>query len=105
MDDKDQYVILGDFNARVGSRLVGEADDGWERTRGPFGVGEVNDAGRELLSFPMLLILLEVSMKATHAITRYSTAAALKLEHIPHALCSIVLANLHTLVLDLLIDL
>ena len=28
-----------------------DADDGWECVRGPFGVGEVNDAGRELMSF------------------------------------------------------
>ena len=43
------YVILGDFNARVGSR--GGNDDPWCNVRGPHGYGESNDAGRELLAF------------------------------------------------------
>ena len=42
------YVVLGDFNARVGSR--GEKDEWWYE-RGPNGIGELNEAGRELLSF------------------------------------------------------
>ena len=37
------FVMLGDYNARVGSRNVDE--------RGPHGYGDLNDAGRELLSF------------------------------------------------------
>ncbi len=40
----EQYVILGDFNARVGSR-------GSNDVRGPHGTGESNEAGRELLTF------------------------------------------------------
>ena len=43
------YVMLGDFNARVGSRDVG--NDVWWYERGPHGYGELNEAGRELLSF------------------------------------------------------
>ena len=43
------YVMLGDFNARVGSRAVD--DDEWWYERGPHGYGELNEAGRDLLSF------------------------------------------------------
>ena len=43
-------MILGDFNARVGSRGPME-EDHWEKSRGPHGFGEMNDAGKELLSF------------------------------------------------------
>ncbi len=34
------YVMLGDFNARVGSRVDGE----WRHVRGPHGYGELNEA-------------------------------------------------------------
>ena len=44
-------MILGDFNARVGSRDPMEEEDHWEKSRGPHGFGEMNDAGKELLSF------------------------------------------------------
>ena len=40
--------MLGDFNARVGSRGV---IDEWWYERGPHGYGELNEAGKELLSF------------------------------------------------------
>ena len=43
------YVLLGDFNARVGSRMVD--DDEWWDERSPHGLGILNEAGRELLSF------------------------------------------------------
>ena len=43
------YVIMGDFNAHVGSRAI--VDDQWANVRGPHGLGETNDAGRELLTF------------------------------------------------------
>ena len=43
------YVMLGDFNARVGPReRVGKL---WGEARGPHGYGERNDAGQELLAF------------------------------------------------------
>ena len=45
----DQWIILRDFNARVGSRDF--PGDQWDGMRGPYGFGELNDAGRELLSF------------------------------------------------------
>ena len=44
----ENYVLLGDFNARVGSRVDG---DEWWQVRGPHGYGELNEAGRELLTF------------------------------------------------------
>ena len=47
---EDKFVLLGDFNARVGSRQSGIADD-WQRVRGPHGFGECNESGAELLSF------------------------------------------------------
>lgn len=54
----DKMVLLGDFNARVGSRgdaayAFGGVDlqAEWSHVRGPDGIGECNDAGKELLSF------------------------------------------------------
>ena len=52
LPSSERYVILGDFNARVGSRKA--KDDHWQRVRGPFGLGEENDAGRDLLNFLLL---------------------------------------------------
>ena len=45
----EPYVLLGDFNARVGSRHG--HDDLWNLVRGPHGFGACNYAGDELLSF------------------------------------------------------
>ena len=45
---RENFVLLGDFNAHVGSRSVGNE---WWYVRRPHGYGELNDAGRELLSF------------------------------------------------------
>ena len=51
----EHYIILGDFNAHVGSRIDRNDDDdvsdGWSGVLGPHGYGTVNDAGKELLSF------------------------------------------------------
>ena len=44
----EPFVMLGDFNARVGSRVE---DDEWWYERGPHGYGDLNEAGKELLSF------------------------------------------------------
>ena len=47
-------MLLGDFNAQVGSRpdVWNDADtDEWHDVRVPRGFGKVNDAGKELLSF------------------------------------------------------
>ena len=41
-------MLIGDFNACVGSR---NKEDEWWDERGPHGLGVLNDAGRELLSF------------------------------------------------------
>ncbi len=49
---EDMYIILGDFNARVGSR--GADDDQWQRVSGPCGLGVVNGAGADLLNFLLL---------------------------------------------------
>lgn len=46
---EEPYIVLGDFNARVGSR--NGAHDLWHGVRGPEGYGECNDAGKELLAF------------------------------------------------------
>ena len=43
------YVLLGDFNARVGSRE--SPDEEWGSMRGPHELGCANDSGKELLSF------------------------------------------------------
>ena len=44
---EENYVMLGNFNARVGSRV----DEEWWYVRGPHGYGELKEAGRELLAF------------------------------------------------------
>ncbi len=43
----DSFVLLGEFSARVGSRMD---DDEWWYVRGPCGYGKLNEAGKELLS-------------------------------------------------------
>ena len=43
------YVMLGDFNARVGSRS--EEGGQWGEVRGPHGLAEADHAGTELLTF------------------------------------------------------
>ena len=42
--DKEQLVLLGDFNARVGAN-----HDSWPTCLGPFGVGKINENGQRLL--------------------------------------------------------
>lgn len=44
----EEYIILGDFNARVGSRV---GYDDWSGVRGPHGFGKLNSSGEEFLSF------------------------------------------------------
>ena len=44
----EEYVIMDDFNARVGSRLD---YDEWSAVRGPYGFGQLNSSGAELLDF------------------------------------------------------
>ena len=45
----EKYVVLGDFNACVGSRKV--VGDQWSEVWDPHGCGVTNDAGKELLGF------------------------------------------------------
>ena len=45
----DVLLLLGDFNARVGSAGIGE--DLWRGVRERHGIGECNDAGRRFLEF------------------------------------------------------
>ena len=48
---RELYLVLGDFNARVGSRCL--RLDQWDGALGPHRLGKVNDAGKHLLlSFP-----------------------------------------------------
>ena len=44
----ESFVLLGDFNVRVGSSVE---EDEWWYVRGPHGYGETNEAGKELLAF------------------------------------------------------
>ena len=45
---RENFVLLGNFNARIGSRST---ESEWWNVRGPHSHGELNDAGRELLTF------------------------------------------------------
>lgn len=45
----DHFIVLGDFNARVGSS-DSSCEDPWRAVLGPFGFGARNSAGEELLS-------------------------------------------------------
>ena len=47
---REGFLFLGDFNARIGSRSRFEEDEWWN-VRGPHGLGIMNEAGREFLSF------------------------------------------------------
>ena len=46
----DVLIIVGDFNARVGSGVRGE-DNVWNGVRGCHGVGRMNESGEALLSW------------------------------------------------------
>ena len=48
VSDRDVLVIVGDWNARVGSNLE---DGQWDRVLGMHGLGRMNEAGLNLLSF------------------------------------------------------
>ncbi len=44
----EDFILVGDFNARIGSRT---AADEWSAVRGPHGWGQLNSSGEELLNF------------------------------------------------------
>ena len=51
VDEHDALMVVGDFNARVGSSDVGRRGRLWDGVRGVHGTGKMNEAGRELLIF------------------------------------------------------
>ena len=51
VNKQDLLMLVGDFNVRVGSTGQEGNQDVWSGVRGPHGVGEMNEAGRDLLSF------------------------------------------------------
>ena len=54
VDEHDVLLVVGDFNARVGSSKRRCSDLTWNGVRGIHGVGKMNDAGAELLSFCLM---------------------------------------------------
>ena len=46
----DVLLLVGDFNARVGSSVRCEEDPAWDGVRGLYGMGKMNEAGEALLS-------------------------------------------------------
>ena len=61
----EHYIILGDFNARIGSRYDG-GDNQWSGVLGPDGYGVINDVDKELLSF----CLASRPLYVTHGLRR-----------------------------------
>ena len=51
VNEHDVLLLVGDFNARVGSSVRCEEDPAWDGVRGLRGVGKMNEAGEALLSF------------------------------------------------------
>ena len=47
----EKYIVLGDFNACVGSRQI--IGGQWSKVRGLHGYGVTNDVGKELLAFSL----------------------------------------------------
>ena len=47
LPNNNKYMLLGDFNAKVGSLV----NDEWKGVIGKFGLGEMNERGLELLQF------------------------------------------------------
>ena len=47
----DVLLLVGEFNTRVGSNRSAEYQSMWERVRGSYGIGMMNENGEALLSF------------------------------------------------------
>ena len=51
VSEHDLLLVIGDFNARVGSTEQGDSEETWKEVKGVHGVGRMNEAGADLLSF------------------------------------------------------
>ena len=51
MDERDLLLLVGDFNARVGSTANSSNEKTWNGVKGIHGVGRMNGAGADLLTF------------------------------------------------------
>ena len=51
VDERDLLLLVGDFNARVGSAANSSSEETWNGVRGIHGVGRMNGAGADLLTF------------------------------------------------------
>ena len=51
VSEHDLLLVVGDYNARVGSTEREDREDTWNGVKGVHGVGRMNEAGADLLSF------------------------------------------------------
>ena len=72
LPSEECLVMLGDFNARVGSRV--NQDDDWWYERAPHGHGVLNESGRELLSFLSINEATVLVSKESHSRTDLATS-------------------------------
>lgn len=71
----DMLILVGDFNARVGS-TPREEDSVWHGVRGYHGVGEMNESGENLLSFcAMNELIVMITMFEKASVFKYSYMA------------------------------
>ena len=68
--EEDVLMIVGDFNARVGSSERQE-EDMWNDVRGCHGVGRINESGEALLSWCALnsLVVMNTTFENIHKYT------------------------------------
>ena len=65
IDEHDVLLVVGDFNARVGSSDRGRVDAAWDGARGFHEVGKLNEPEVELMSFCSVkeLVIMNTSEK------------------------------------------